>query len=155
MWSLPQDDKTHESAFKNPFHAGVFHQPELGMEHIQYRNADVQAESWRPKSEYSTDNQQENLTHSEFRIIWPGELMNKGCFCYTHRIFFLFWLRKSVNAINTVAGSKFNVGKRSRFLAFGWLLAAVLQSGLIHFVSILCSTSIAVQQILSTSIFPP
>lgn len=81
--------------------------------------------------------------------------MNKGCFCYTHRIFFLFWLRKSVNAINTVAGSKFNVGKRSRFLAFGWLLAAVLQSGLIHFVSILCSTSIAVQQILSTSIFPP
>lgn len=94
MWSLPQDDKTHESAFKNPFHAGVFHQPELGMEHIQYRNADVQAESWRPKSEYSTDNQQENLTHSEFRIIWPGELMNKGCFCYTHRIFFSFLAKK-------------------------------------------------------------
>lgn len=49
-WSLPQDDKGHESAFKNRFHAGVFCQPELGMEHVQYGNADVWAESWRSES---------------------------------------------------------------------------------------------------------
>lgn len=50
-WFLPQDDKAHESAAKNSVHAGVFCQPELGMEHIQYGNADVWAESWRPESE--------------------------------------------------------------------------------------------------------
>lgn len=39
--SFPQDDKAHESTAQNSVHAGVFCQPELGMEHIQYGNADV------------------------------------------------------------------------------------------------------------------
>lgn len=76
--------------------------------------------------------------------IWLGELINKGSFSYIHRIIFLFGPRKSVNAINTMAGHRFNLGKRSSFLAFGQLLRAILQSGLISSVSLLCSPLVAV-----------
>lgn len=144
MWSLPQDDEAHEPAFKNSFHVGVFHQPELGVEHAQYWDADVWAESRRPESEYSPDHRWESLPHAKFRTIWLGELINKGNFSYIHRIIFLFGPRKSVNAVNTMAGHKFNLGKRSSFLAFGQLLPAILQLGLISFVSLLCSPLVAV-----------
>ena len=72
--------------------------------------------------------------------------MNKGSFIYTD-FFFLFGLRKSVNAINTMAGHKFNIGKRSSFLAFGQLLPAILQSGLINFVSLLCSPLVSESEV--------
>lgn len=71
IWSLTQDDKAHESAFKNCFHAGVFRQPELGMEHKQHRNADVQAESWRPESKYSTD-----LANRKILLTWNLEVFD-------------------------------------------------------------------------------
>lgn len=71
IWSLTQDDKAHESAFKNCFHAGVFHQPELGMEHVQHRNADVQVESWRPESKYSTD-----LANRKILLTWNLEVFD-------------------------------------------------------------------------------
>ena len=77
--------------------------------------------------------------------------MNKGSFIYTDFFFFLFGLRKSVNAINTMAGHKCNIDKRSSFLAFGQLLPAILQSGLINFVSLLCSPLVSESEVKSLS----
>lgn len=130
---LCQDDKAHESAFKDCFHTGVFHQPELGMEHKQHRNADVGAESWRPESKYSTA-----LTSPEVFLIRNLKVFDLESWWIKFQLYTVFFspTKKISQCYNTVAGNKFAAGRDlSSWTSVGFALPAVLQSRFITVLS--------------------